>query len=711
MKYKLITIIFLSFLQILYSEEKQSLLTPMYNPPLGWVYKIVVDKNGVIFIGTQNGVFCSKNDGDSWEQILDCGKYVQHLNFDDGNNLIVSVSGLNGINYPEGFYKTPDCGKTWSYIRDDTTGILLIDTIRNNHYYKTFSFEKSYKWNVHVDYLNIYSSSNSGKSWNLINNSIYDSTFDLNPWIFNIVYDSIMLLGYNRYKDPELNNNYISFSSDIGKNWCKPKLIPGYSQSLIVLKDNSLICHSKDGIYTSSDMGDTWQNVLTKTGIRGLVMNVDSSFTVLSYDGIYISKDKSFHLQKQSNLFLELFKILPKGRFLGSNGYQIFVSDDSGKTWRESMKGFSAANIFHFTFAPNGDIYCLNGQDCYRSLDEMKTWEKIDFEGKIIDISFDPEGNIYASENFGGYSNLYRSTDNGYNWEKVNKDFTFPGILSRIIFARNGNIVCNSNTYQYCISKDGGNTWEKKSSELATILLSMNSEGHLFGTANHSSLTRSTDNGETWSIIRDKDYDILSFYTRKIIFHPWDSTGYILGEDFLGKTTDNGRTWTFPKKYKDIFFCTGTVDSSGNIFIIGFENLYVQLNGEDTFRIFKHNYRREYTDMQTAPDGTVYATTEFGGLYRLRLDLIDGLSVEEIEPSPLFAFPNPARDYIEIDVGIGRDLSLPGNTIYVYNAIGECVISETGLRPVSTKIDVSGLPPGVYFVRSGGSCTKFVKGE
>ena len=88
-----------------------------------------------------------------------------------------------------------------------------------------------------------------------------------------------------------------------------------------------------------------------------------------------------------------------------------------------------------------------------------------------------------------------------------------------------------------------------------------------------------------------------------------------------------------------------------------------------------------------------------------------------IEPSPLFAFPNPARDYIEIDVGTGRDLSLPGNTIYVYNAIGILVLS-TPVNSVDTpasggqiKIDVSGLPPGVYFVRSGGSCTKFVKGE
>ncbi len=76
--------------------------------------------------------------------------------------------------------------------------------------------------------------------------------------------------------------------------------------------------------------------------------------------------------------------------------------------------------------------------------------------------------------------------------------------------------------------------------------------------------------------------------------------------------------------------------------------------------------------------------------------------------------PNPARDYIEIDVGNRHACSLPGNTIHVYNAIGECVgagSEPARTKPAHIKIDISGLPPGVYIVRCGGSCTKFVKGE
>jgi hypothetical protein len=49
--------------------------------------------------------------------------------------------------------------------------------------------------------------------------------------------------------------------------------------------------------------------------------------------------------------------------------------------------------------------------------------------------------------------------------------------------------------------------------------------------------------------------------------------------------------------------------------------------------------------------------------------------------------------------------------IKIYNIFGECVLTvETGLRPVSTKIDISALPAGVYFVKIGAEKPrKFVK--
>jgi S-formylglutathione hydrolase FrmB len=87
-------------------------------------------------------------------------------------------------------------------------------------------------------------------------------------------------------------------------------------------------------------------------------------------------------------------------------------------------------------------------------------------------------------------------------------------------------------------------------------------------------------------------------------------------------------------------------------------------------------------------------------------------------------YPNPATDYIEINLGVIHEpkqsgdqrSSLPLQIMRIFNTLGECVIYvETGLRPVSgedsepvQRIDVSQLPAGVYFLRLGNSVEKFV---
>jgi hypothetical protein len=82
--------------------------------------------------------------------------------------------------------------------------------------------------------------------------------------------------------------------------------------------------------------------------------------------------------------------------------------------------------------------------------------------------------------------------------------------------------------------------------------------------------------------------------------------------------------------------------------------------------------------------------------------------------------PNPASDYINIDM---RNYTLKGvvedelsflrmqESICIIDVLGNCVLTlETGLRPVSTRIDISSLSAGVYFIHIGNEKPgKFVK--
>jgi len=87
-----------------------------------------------------------------------------------------------------------------------------------------------------------------------------------------------------------------------------------------------------------------------------------------------------------------------------------------------------------------------------------------------------------------------------------------------------------------------------------------------------------------------------------------------------------------------------------------------------------------------------------GGYIMLLLSHFDGVSVDDPSDPELILYPNPTNDYINIIV---QNIE-PLQEIGIYDIFGECVLTvETGLRPVSTKIDVSALPPGVYFVKVG----------
>ena len=69
-------------------------------------------------------------------------------------------------------------------------------------------------------------------------------------------------------------------------------------------------------------------------------------------------------------------------------------------------------------------------------------------------------------------------------------------------------------------------------------------------------------------------------------------------------------------------------------------------------------------------------------------------------------YPNPAGDYIEIS--LGSNFHLPPNSgIAIYSILGELVL-ET-IIPENFKIDVSGLPAGIYFIKGDGMVGRFVK--
>ncbi|MFH1049605.1 MAG: T9SS type A sorting domain-containing protein [bacterium] len=93
--------------------------------------------------------------------------------------------------------------------------------------------------------------------------------------------------------------------------------------------------------------------------------------------------------------------------------------------------------------------------------------------------------------------------------------------------------------------------------------------------------------------------------------------------------------------------------------------------------------------------------------------LASEVSVEELnlQDNIMRIYPNPASEYIEINiVADGRQQTADGRQeIQIYNVLGECVITVEQTLSSVQRIDVTGLPPGVYFIRIGNQTKLFVK--
>lgn len=163
--------------------------------------------------------------------------------------------------------------------------------------------------------------------------------------------------------------------------------------------------------------------------------------------------------------------------------------------------------------------------------------------GAIGDIAFNSKGHIYAgtySSLFYYYAGLYKSTDNGETWNKIES------------------LPFNIEVYSLFVNKDD----------------------HIFvGTRGQGVIYRSTDDGETWEIKAS------GFTSPQCWAFGQNKQGNVLmaGEAWLGRTylsTNNGDSWELVASISGISFA---VDSLNNIYCGTFNGLYKSTDNGLTF--------------------------------------------------------------------------------------------------------------------------------
>ncbi|MCX7736638.1 MAG: YCF48-related protein [Candidatus Kapabacteria bacterium] len=266
-------------------------------------------------------------------------------------------------------------------------------------------------------------------------------------------------------------NNFSAESKTI--YWQKVGNLKGKVTALITKPTGEIFAAiQKEGIYRSSDNGNTWEQV--NKGLTNLTVNA---------------------MAARANGDI----------FAGTNGGGMFVSKDNGQSWSEINEGLQSPYIVAVSINPNGHLYIATDvySTVYRSTTSGQSWEERNngIENiSINNIAISSEGELFACT----YSGMYFSRDNGNSWRAINQGLPEQKNIYSLVFVNKNLILIGSRNSKIYSSTSNGGSWRlaselKDSEQIFALLKAQNDE--LFAATFGRGAYRSTDNGQTWKQI------------------------------------------------------------------------------------------------------------------------------------------------------------------------------------------------------------------
>ena len=517
---------------ILKSKDNALSWTSINTPSnIGSVNSIAVNDSGFIYIScnntnlySTNGIYISKDDGNTWAKILDLQGKIYIYNLD---TLYISTK-YNGI------FRSDDSGKNWINLGiqpsspwaawdfiSDTSGNLWIASpgyITQSHNSLKNIDKESDKW-----LQGIYFSNDKGYTWeNLTAN---------NPdfLVTNITLNNLGDIIASTF--PEYDNAYF-WSRDYGHSWT---LVPNEKQphasnSLCFYEDSVAFSGTNRGIYKTTNYGEDWEkaqiglndviNVVTK-GYNGSLIACTNYSILSSYDKGYTWQESSYGLPEIITYSLLIYKDTV---FACGNAGGIFTSSNRGDSWTSHRKVNNPeynylGNQYFYTLVVNKNNRIFAGSSDYGKLyysdDGGKSWNVSEFStmqdnGSVFSLLIDDSNYVYLGTNGAG---IWLSKNDGF-------DIKFSGILNGIVrslcFAPNGTVYAGTYYQGVFFSKDHGSSWVRINESLPSspvYSIAISEDNVVYAGTNYG-LYRLR--GTSWEIVNPNlsDKKIISIYAQ-----------------------------------------------------------------------------------------------------------------------------------------------------------------------------------------------------
>ncbi len=364
--------------------------------------------------------------------------------------------------------------------------------------------------------------------------------------------------------------------------------------------------------------------------------------------------------------------------------------------------------------------------ELYKTMDGGKSWTKVWGDGMtygeyfVTDICFMDSLTGWFSM-FGGTDACYRTTDCGHSWTQLLVPFPNYGAVSAYYCSNTNRLFLGMGDTGTQVSTDLGDTWHfVTSAEAGGFSFWNDSMGiaSAYPTDSTTGIMRTTNGGLNWNMVDTvaTGGQPLAILGTSICFEA--DAGRII----IRRSDNYGQTWRVIKDFgpnEDTNFneigpvCTGIIRGDLSRLYIQIDSaMYVSIDEGVTWSndggpgslgdvdacdgIFYCAKGITMAGSVTTNSASSNAIVNGGGLWEETWPT-SGVAEHVDTASSFRVFPNPAGSSITVERASGP--------VAVYDPLGRsCRVPANGHT-----LNVSALPPGIYFLSDGASRTKFVK--